>query len=244
MLLPENKLLAWAALVVLPSAALIGLLPETAPAFGALLALFAAVAGADAWLAFPRLRGLAAEFPEVVRTGVGVETRLEFVLHDRSVRPGRGGLRLVALVLPPEVSSELDVLLVEPKPGQERLHVAWPCVASERGEHRLSEYRLGARSPLGWWTARRRVAASTVFRVYPNLLHERRSLASLLLNRESLGVHARRQVGQGREFEKLRDYVHGDGYENVHDRSMRLSRSSRFDAPSNTSIVEFESFDV
>jgi uncharacterized protein (DUF58 family) len=30
------------------------------------------------------------------------------------------------------------------------------------------------------------------------------------------GMHAQRQVGQGREFEKLRDYAHGDSFDQVH----------------------------
>jgi uncharacterized protein (DUF58 family) len=52
--------------------------------------------------------------------------------------------------------------------------------------------------------------------VYPDLLGERRTLAALFLNRGSLGVHARRQVGQGREFEKLREYLPGDSLDQIH----------------------------
>jgi uncharacterized protein (DUF58 family) len=36
------------------------------------------------------------------------------------------------------------------------------------------------------------------------------------MNRGSFGVHARRQVGRGREFEKLREYIPGDSIEDVH----------------------------
>jgi len=34
--------------------------------------------------------------------------------------------------------------------------------------------------------------------------------------RGGFGIHAHRQVGKGREFEKLRDYVPGDGSEDIH----------------------------
>ena len=54
------------------------------------------------------------------------------------------------------------------------------------------------------------------FRVYPNLLTERKNLAALFLNRGMFGLHARRQVGKGRDFEKLREYVPGDGYDEIH----------------------------
>lgn len=53
-------------------------------------------------------------------------------------------------------------------------------------------------------------------RVYPNLLTERKDLAAVFLNRGGVGLHAQRQVGKGREFEKLREYIPGDGYDEVH----------------------------
>jgi len=56
----------------------------------------------------------------------------------------------------------------------------------------------------------------TEVRVYPNLFTERKSVAALFLNRGNFGAHAQRQVGQGRDFEKLREYVHGDSYEEIH----------------------------
>ncbi|MDB6111453.1 MAG: hypothetical protein JWR69_3203, partial [Pedosphaera sp.] len=48
------------------------------------------------------------------------------------------------------------------------------------------------------------------------LLSERKNLAALFLNRGTFGLHAQRQVGKGRDFEKLREYQPGDGYDEVH----------------------------
>jgi len=53
-------------------------------------------------------------------------------------------------------------------------------------------------------------------RVYPNLHPERRNLAGLFLNRGAFGIHAQRQVGKGRDFEKLREYIPGDSYDEIH----------------------------
>ena len=50
----------------------------------------------------------------------------------------------------------------------------------------------------------------------PNVFNERKNLAGLFLNRGGLGVHARRQIGKGREFEQLRQYFPGDSYEDLH----------------------------
>jgi uncharacterized protein (DUF58 family) len=69
---------------------------------------------------------------------------------------------------------------------------------------------------MGFWDARKRVTASSELRVYPNLVSERRNLAALFLHRGSFGLHVQRQIGKGREFEKLREYLPGDGFEDIH----------------------------
>jgi uncharacterized protein (DUF58 family) len=52
-------------------------------------------------------------------------------------------------------------------------------------------------------------------RVYPNLFDERKNLAGLFLNR-GLGIHAQRQIGKGRDFEQLREYLPGDSFDDIH----------------------------
>jgi uncharacterized protein (DUF58 family) len=47
-------------------------------------------------------------------------------------------------------------------------------------------------------------------------MRERGSLAALFLNRGHYGIHIRRQHGKGREFEKLREYIPGDGFDEIH----------------------------
>ena len=71
-------------------------------------------------------------------------------------------------------------------------------------------------SPLGFWAARKIVPVQSEIRVYPNLLNDRKNLAALFLNRGVFGLHAQRQIGKGRDFEKLREYIPGDGYDEIH----------------------------
>jgi hypothetical protein len=79
-----------------------------------------------------------------------------------------------------------------------------------------SSCHLEAASPWGLWAVRARRSVRTEVRVYPNLFTERKSVAALFLNRGNFGARALRQVGQGRDFEKLRDYVHGASYDEIH----------------------------
>jgi uncharacterized protein (DUF58 family) len=75
---------------------------------------------------------------------------------------------------------------------------------------------LEADSPLGFWGIRGETPAISELRVYPDLLSERKSLAAIFLNRGVFGLHAQRQMGQGQDFEKLREYIPGDGYDEIH----------------------------
>jgi uncharacterized protein (DUF58 family) len=63
------------------------------------------------------------------------------------------------------------------------------------------------------WTVRRRENMALEIRVYPNL---RRHGDLKALRRGVEGLHIMRQLGRGREFEKLREYVAGDGYDEIH----------------------------
>ena len=55
----------------------------------------------------------------------------------------------------------------------------------------------------------------TELRVYPDLALEGREIAHFL-NRGGFGVHRQRQIGRGREFEKLREYEPGDSFDSIH----------------------------
>jgi uncharacterized protein (DUF58 family) len=51
--------------------------------------------------------------------------------------------------------------------------------------------------------------------VDPNRFDEHKNLSGLFLNK-GLGIHAQRQVGKGRDFEQLREYLPGDSFEDIH----------------------------
>ncbi len=102
-------------------------------------------------------------------------------------------------------------------PGQNKLsRVEWACTPRKRGNYSIGRCHVEGASPLGFWSARTTLPFHTELRVYPDLLKERKNVAALFLNRGTMGIHALRQVGKGRDFEKLREYVPGDSYEDVH----------------------------
>ena len=117
----------------------------------------------------------------------------------------------IALDLPPSFEAKDEELQVELPRGAGSIE--WTITPHRRGRYLLDACYLETRSPFGLFDVRRKLPMTTELRVYPNL----RTPEGLLALRKGLsGVHAQRQVGQGREFEKLREYSAGDAYDQIH----------------------------
>jgi uncharacterized protein (DUF58 family) len=148
----------------------------------------------------------------VVRLSKGREGEFRLFIHNEKMRPGY--LRF-GLPFPPEISSpQLDVFAELPK-TVEYFSIPWRCRALKQGRYTLDKCYLEAGSPLGLWAVRSAVSTRCEFRVFPNLLIEKKNLTGLFQNK-GLGVHAHQQVGKGREFEQLREYMAGDSFEDIH----------------------------
>jgi uncharacterized protein (DUF58 family) len=213
MIVPQSRVLLWVSVGVLPFAAIAAVVPEAAVLAGLFIGAVVLLAMLDAALAQGSLDGISIELPAVVRLSKDRQGAIEVRIQNEKQQAKR--LRL-GLPLPREIDSpDEDVWTVLPA-GSERSRFAWPCTPLKRGNYPLKSCFLEAASPWGLWAMRARLPTNTELRVYPNLFTERKSVAALFLNRGSFGGHAQRQVGQGRDFEKLRDYVHGDSYDEIH----------------------------
>jgi uncharacterized protein (DUF58 family) len=210
MISPRDRLLIWFALVVIPAAALGGVVPELAPACAAVAGIFVLIATADALASTRLLDGIRLDLPPVTRFVLHGESRIE--LRVQNLEASARTIRL-ALPLPPEIPSPFDELTVALPPADCSV-VSWPCRPGQRGDYSLAEARLEVPSRLGLWNVRRSQPQQARLRVYPNIQKEHRTLS--LMFRGSTGMHSQRQLGKGREFEKLRDYVAGDGSEDIH----------------------------
>jgi len=123
-------------------------------------------------------------------------------------------LRL-GLAFPRQIYSPNQDLVTELPSETTSSLVYWPFKALKQGLYLLENCYLETPSRLGLWALRRVEVTRAEFRVYPDLLRDRKKLSGLFLNR-GIGIHAQRQVGKGREFEQLREYLPGDSYEDIH----------------------------
>ncbi len=212
MIVPRNSLIWLVGATLLPATVAAALVGGLWPVVGLLSAALACAAVLDAAVSIRRLDGASAADNEVVR----LTREVQGVISVR-ITPPVGLDRLTfALSLPEgleEIEQQQEVLLAGD--GQ-TVRLDWPCRPTRRGRYLLEAIYLQTRSRLGLWLVRRAVPIQVEVRVYPNMLSERKNVAALFLEHGGVGVHAVRQVGQGREFEKLREYIPGDSYENIH----------------------------
>jgi uncharacterized protein (DUF58 family) len=213
MLVPRTRLLLWISLIVLPFAAAGATIPAGAPAAILFIGGLLLLALGDAVSARRGLAGIHVHLPESARLQKDRPGQLEVRIENPSLK-GRS-IRL-GFAFPREITTDSEDRITLLPEGVAFSRIQWPVTPTKRGQDFLNRAYLEAVSPLGFWGARTRHAASCELKVYPNLMSERKHVAALFLKRGQTGVHAQRQAGQGRDFEKLREYIPGDSYDEIH----------------------------
>jgi uncharacterized protein (DUF58 family) len=212
MIAPRPGLIGWGAAIVLPLTILSTLLPSwrtlTLPA----IALFVVVALLDLLWNWRKHRDLEFVFSDTVRTITG--RSFELPLRLSAISAQSGAIR-VALALPSSFSMVTVDTLLTLKSGESPLPILLELRAKSRGIFLISQLFFDWISPIGWWIYRERQPIRCEVRVYPDLTTEGRQLARFL-KRNEVGIHHYRHLGRGREFEKLREYEPGDGFDTIH----------------------------
>lgn len=189
-------------------------LPGGAALWIAAAALVAGAAVVDA--AAGRVAMVRWEVSGPPRLNTGLGKRIAFAVHVR--RPaGSGAARVRYGVETPAVLAadpEVAEVLLPAGGGTHALPVA--CVPDARGRHAVGALHVQAGSPWGLWDVRARFPSTTELRVHPDVASDRRSFAAAFHPRMAGGLRLQRQLGRGREFEKLREYLPGDGFDEIH----------------------------
>ncbi len=201
-----------AAIAGIPLAGIAGALPgwgALASAFGVGL-LFAIIM--DALLSRNQLEHVQAFLPKIIHLTKDRESGIAIHLRHSPSKTVRIQL---GLDMPVPFETLQEEISVSFPANTEHLIVEWICTPRSRGRFELNAVYLEAASLFGFWTIRATKPVEAELRVYPNLFQDRQKLAGLFLNRGHFGIHAQRQIGKGREFEQLRDYIPGDSYEEI-----------------------------
>jgi uncharacterized protein (DUF58 family) len=209
---PTYRLLLIVGLSVLPFTLLLLVVDAAALPTIVVAAVIPAVAIMDAYRSRERLAGIRVMLPEVVRISKGRQGHFDLQIENDNLAVRR--IRL-GLAFPQEIytpAMELSVQLPEDNPMSS---IAWLLKGLKQGRYPIDWCYLEAASLWGLWSVRNALRIDMEIRVYPNLFEERKNLSALFLNR-GLGIHAQRQIGKGRDFEQLREYLPGDSFEDIH----------------------------
>ena len=193
---PSTRLILLSAVVALPLLAAAWIVPALAPAIAAILAMVLLAAIADALLGSRAMAEVAVEFPPGARWTKDRESTLAVKLNNPTA-----GLTLTA-----DFPKEISCRDLQP--------AGFPCTPRKRGDYQLTRCYLESPSPWRLWSIRSIRPIRTLIRVYPDLRHDK--TAAAFLRRSLGGMHLQRQLGKGREFEKLRDYAPGDSFDEIH----------------------------
>jgi uncharacterized protein (DUF58 family) len=211
MLVPGHRLIFGTGILLLMVILAALTLPGFSPSVIAVVAAMVAVALFDAWSSRNSLTDIHLELPKVVRLSSGRKAMLALKI----CHPGRKGLSL-RIGLP---FDETGLTAVADRkfnlPHQTEAVIDWPLEARRTGRYFLRNYCLETPSRMKLWDIRQCRDLQAEVRVYPDLSRERRHLAAFFLNR-GFGLHHQRQLGQGKEFEQLREFLPGDSLGDVH----------------------------
>lgn len=209
-MVPSARLIWLVAAIGFPAAIVAAVLPGERRIAVAAICLIALLAVIDALVRSRSLDGISMVTPEFARFYKDREGRIVIRILNRS---RRARCVRVGLVAPEGIETPSEEQVVDLPADADAAEFSWTFLPRRRGKYRFESCYLEAASPLGLWLARRRDAISFELRVYPNL---RRYNDLKALRRGVEGLHSFRQIGRGRDFEKLREYIPGDSFDEIH----------------------------
>ena len=209
---PTYRLIYLIGLIFLPLTLLVVVASSVAaPTIVLALVIIIAVV-MDAYRSQGRLAGIRVSLPEVVRVSKGREGDFNLQIENLNLKVSR---MRIGLAFPEEIDTPAVELPIELPEDNQISSIDWVITGLKQGRYHLDTCYLETASLWGFWSVRTAVRINVEIRVYPNLFDERKNLSGLFLNK-GLGIHAQRQVGKGRDFEQLREYLPGDSFEDIH----------------------------
>ena len=213
MFVPSSRLLYSVAAVLVPFATVVGLVPSQAAFCFLIISLLVAAVIFDMARGFDSLEGVTVLCPPTVRLVKDRKGTIPLIV--RQPQPADREI-VVGLAMPAEFNSGDELRRVRIPGENQPSQLNWECVGTKRGRFPLLACYLEAFSPWGFWAVRTRAELKSELRVYPDLRTDRRQVSALFLQRGALGTRVHRQAGKGREFEKLREYLPSDTFEDIH----------------------------
>lgn len=146
------------------------------------------------------------------KLSLGADNPIHLHLLNRGQRPVQFSIRDE----PPDAFIADSRVLKGRAAARGRWRAVYRVRPVRRGDYQFGDINLRWQAPLGLMMRQGRVSAANPVKVYPNLLNVRRYEILLRRNRlQELGLRNTRVMGQGTEFERLREYLPDDEYRRI-----------------------------
>ncbi|HUB68692.1 MAG TPA: DUF58 domain-containing protein [Candidatus Methylacidiphilales bacterium] len=213
MIVPRLRLIVLASLTLIPFLGMAVSLPPLALPSLSIIGLVVMIAVTDALWGRRKMKGIRVDLPDKLRWIQNRLAKLELIFHTT----GAEAFDLRAgLAFPPGMNPVHEELAIQLPAQPGKHYVTCECSPLQRGLFFIEGCFYEIASPFRLWSIRGSNLKPAEVRVYPNLESERKQVATIFLRTHHSGLQPVRQVGQGRDFEKLREYVPGDGYDTIH----------------------------
>jgi len=213
MIVPTNKLLIIVALALFPLSILGVLFPILKLVSIFIIFLFFVILLVDIYRSLSEVDKIEIEIPSIERLSQNKWGKIEINIQHNSLKDLNVKF---ALALPLEFENEHEIMHLHLKKSDKKFRFIWSLKCEKRGCYHIDYCVIGLSSKWKFWDFRKKNETDLEIRVYPDIAIGKKKLAAFFLRVGLTGIHAQQQVGKGREFEKLRDYLPGDSYEDIH----------------------------
>ncbi|MBF0227536.1 MAG: DUF58 domain-containing protein [Desulfobacterales bacterium] len=170
----------------------------------------------DALISKARLSKIYIIFPNIIRLSKGKEGIVNVFIQntDDLKLIVRVGIGFPKEIIPLTYDIKITIDKSIDKSNDSQFSINWPCIAIKQGYFLMEECYVETLSFIGLWNIRGLFKGITEIRVYPNLHNESKKVKQLL-SKNNIGYHLIRQIGKGKDFEQLREYMEGDSYDDI-----------------------------
>lgn len=127
------------------------------------------------------------------------------------------------LICTPNLKLATPMHVLKPLSTEQLLE--WEMVPLNRGEARLLRLKVEWASKFKFWKITSEIELDEYLKIYPNIIRDNPAVAAKFLMRVQEGERVQKTIGQGKEFEQLRNYIPGDYYSDIDWKATARKRS-------------------
>lgn len=126
------------------------------------------------------------------------------------------GWILVGVPFPPPIEPKEDEQRFALKADRRTYKTTWEFNSPSRGLFAVEKIFWQIQSKFGLWLIRGASPIDLSIRIHPDIRREKKALANLFMNRGLAGLKLQKTIGQGRDYDQIRDYQAGDSLLDIH----------------------------